>query len=371
MKILKSIADRDATSEELAKCIFNLEKAANLLEAAHDTDSDLATEINGELYWARKRSTLAMDAVLDKMRAVDPASEGLLARSEKSGSQEVSRPKTDPAEPGEMVPGLEAATKAFHEAEKFAQAHSDDDYVVGVHWFQMASLHPGTDLSLKALSLAREAQARFQSKNPNAKKEVIPDTPEMKPVVEADALAAQKQYEKAIPLYEASIKLKESAIAHRKLAKAHYDQAQIIKEEVIKKCTTTYDALKTARANATRMIPSIGGGMRRVFNPNDPTYMAALKNFQAAYKEGDAAFEHFDKAQSEFKAALRLAPGGKDLTSAGLIGICISQRPEASNRSRAKQTLAIFLKEYTPGNDDERSIYEYCKTELDRLGKIN
>jgi len=42
------------TPDEMAKCIFNLEKAARLLEDAHDTESDLAMEVNSELYWARK-----------------------------------------------------------------------------------------------------------------------------------------------------------------------------------------------------------------------------------------------------------------------------------------------------------------------------
>ena len=58
LKILKATANRDATPDEMATCIFNLEKAAGILETAQDSNSDLATEINSELYWARKRSTL-------------------------------------------------------------------------------------------------------------------------------------------------------------------------------------------------------------------------------------------------------------------------------------------------------------------------
>ena len=69
------------------------------------------------------------------------------------------------------------------------------------------------------------------------------------------------------------------------------------------------------------------------------------------------------------QAVLHMASGGKDLISAGLIGICISQRPDIMNKSNAKQHLAIFLKDYSPTNDDDRTIYEYCKTELERLSK--
>lgn len=362
LKILKATADRDATPDEMAKCIFNLEKAANMLEAAHDSDSNLALEINSELYWSRKRSTLAIDAALDKMR-------GASGVAKPAVPAKTAPAKADPNAPAEMQPGMEEARKAFQEAEKFASAHGDDDYVVSLHWFQMASLHSGTDYSLKALTLAREAQSRFKSKNPSAVKEEIPDTAEMKPVIEAEPLVKASHFDKAIPLYLASLKIKESTIAHRKLGQAYYARAQQVKEEVVKKCEKTYAAWTAARNNAYRNIPTLGGGNRRVFNPNDPAFQAATREFKAAYKEGDAAFELFDKAQTEFKAVLHSVHGGKDLIAAGLIGICISQRPDIMNRSNAKGHLAVFLKDYSPANDDERTIYEYCKTELERLSK--
>ena len=36
-------------------------------------------------------------------------------------------------------------------------------------------------------------------------------------------------------------------------------------------------------------------------------------------------------------------------------------------RSRARDYLTKFLKDYSPANDLERSIYEFCKTELNRI----
>jgi tetratricopeptide (TPR) repeat protein len=364
LKILKATTDRDAAPEEMAKCIFNLEKASSVLEAANDTDSDLAREVNSELYWARKRSTLAVDAALDKLHGVAGVKAPVSPKKPEPAKPSVA--KADPNEPADPTAGMEAVRAAYQDAEKFAKAHASDDYVVSLHWFQMASLHPGTDLSLKALTLAREAQERFKAGNSTAKKDDIPDTPEMKLMLEADALAKAKQFDKAFTLYQESLKTKETLIAHRKLGQAYFGKAQQVKDEVIKKCETTYAKLREAYKSAFRMVTSLAG-TRRVFNPNDPNYKTALHNYQAAYKEGDVALDLFDKAQAEFRAVLKLAPGGKDLTAAGLTGICIAQRPDA--RFRARQYLLGFLKDYKSGNDDELTIYEYCKTELERVTK--
>src|SRR6185295_5969393 len=98
--------------------------------------------------------------------------------------------------------------------------------------------------------------------------------------------------------------IKETLVAHRKLGQTYYARAQQVKEAVIAKCESAYQAYKAARDAATIVRRSLGGGMRRVVNTNDPAYQAALKKYQAAFKEGDVAFDLFDKAQSEFKAVL-------------------------------------------------------------------
>ena len=306
LKILKASADRDATPDEMAKCIFNLEKAAKVLEDAHDTESDLALEVNSELYWARKRSTLAIDAALDKLRGVA----GVAKPAPKKSEPVKTSVAADPNGPPDMQ-GVEDARKAFQEAERVARSHGNDDYVISLHWFQLASLHPGTDYSLKALTFAREAQQRFSAGNPNAKKEEIPDTPEMKPVREGDAMAIAKNFENAIPLYQASLKIKESLIAHRRLGQAYYGRAQQVKDVVEPKCRAAGDRVIAAAKNAYMTVRTFGGGSRRVFNPNDPTYAAAYKDWQAAYKECDAAFALYDKASAEFKSVLHMAPGGR------------------------------------------------------------
>ncbi len=92
----------------------------------------------------------------------------------------------------------------------------------------------------------------------------------MKPVLEAEPFMASKKFEQAIPLLQASLKIKESAVAHRKLGQAQYARAQEVKEEVIKKCEKTYAAAQAARANAFHNVQSLGGGVRRVFNPMIP-----------------------------------------------------------------------------------------------------
>ena len=66
-------------------------------------------------------------------------------------------------------------------------------------------------------------------------------------------------------------------------------------------------------------------------------------------------------------AVLRLSPKGKDLIADGFVGLCLSRK--TVTLSPAKSHMAQFLKDYTPTNDDERGIYEYCKSEYARLTK--
>ena len=163
--------------------------------------------------------------------------------------------------------------------------------------------------------------------------------------------------------------MKETAIAHRRLGQAYFGHAQQLKEEIIAKCSTAYTDWKAARDQAYVTRYSLGGIPKRMFNPNDPRYMEASRNYRAAYAEGGKAFDIFGKAESEFKAAIRLSSNGKDLISAGTIGICMSQKPDPLLRSKARVYLSSFLKENMPANDDERTVYEYCKTELERISK--
>ena len=354
LTILKANADRDAPPDDMAKCIFNLEKAAGILEAARDTDSDLAKEVNSQLYWARKRSTLAIDASLDKLRGTAGVSKPVAPKTTPAA---VKTERNSPADE-------ETARKAFLEAEKFAGSHGNDDYVVSLNWFQFAGSHPGTDYSLKALTLGREAQARFKIQNPSAKKEALPDTPEMKPFKEAEALALSKSYDKAVPLYKASLKISETAQAHRKLGQAYFAQAQVIWESLMKRRPELAQNLNTALANAF-VTARIRGVDRKVRNPNDPTLVAAQKKCADFDKECEVVFSTYDKARDEFKAVLRMAPENKDLIASGFVGLCLSRK--TATLPTAKSHMVQFLKEYTPVNDDERGIYDYCKTELERL----
>jgi len=62
---------------------------------------------------------------------------------------------------------------------------------------------------------------------------------------------------------------------------------------------------------------------------------------------------------------LRLSPTKKDLIASGFIGMCLIRRTQTI--SSGKSHMAQFMRDYTPSNDDERGIYEYCKTELAKL----
>jgi hypothetical protein len=64
-----------------------------------------------------------------------------------------------------------------------------------------------------------------------------------------------------------------------------------------------------------------------------------------------------------------MAEGERDLDAAGHRGLCYSARGDLPSRNKAKTLLAEFLLEYQPLNDMERTLYEFCRTELKRISK--
>jgi len=164
-----------------------------------------------------------------------------------------------------------------------------------------------------------------------------------------------------------SLKITETLIAHRKLGQAYFNEGQVVWEDLIKRRDGLAKALNDAKANAFTMM-KIRGVDRKVRNPNDPALIAAQKKCTEFDKECEADFAIFDKARDEFRAVLRMTPSGKDLIAAGFIGLCMSRK--TSQLFSAKSQMAQFLKDYSPANDDERGIYEFCKTELERFNKV-
>ena len=368
LEILKANANRQATPQQYADCIFKLEQAQRMLEKANDNDSALAQDVSSTLFWARKFSDVHVIAELEKLHGGAP--------EPPPPAKKPDPPKPPPGEVSDAEPAavISEAKKAFEGAESYATSHSSDDYAVALRWFKMANEHSGTDYALKALELARAAQTRFAAKNaPVASKtpETVPDTPEGKLIADADALVAAGKYEESFAVYKESLAKKETIDAHRKLAHAYYSRGQQLKDKLLPELASADEEVRKAFKSAMVTHHTMGGRTYQTANRNDPTYVAALRKYTDLAKESYKAVEYYDKAQTDFKAVVRMAQDGKDLDADGHIALCLGVRGDMNYRILAKQHLLKFLANYKPITDLERSLYEFCKTELARLQKLN
>ncbi len=364
LDILKANAQRQASPEQYADCIYKLEKAQQLLDKSNDNDSALAQEVSSSLFWARKFSDVHVMAALDKLHggAKEPAPPPTPIKKVEKTPDEAT-----PEAPSAMA----EAKKAFDHAQSFAISHQSDDYAVALCWFKVANDNSGTDYALKALELARAAQSRFASKSaPEAPKEVLPDTPEMKLVTEADELVKSGKFTEAVALYKASIDKKESIIAHRNMGKAMFARGQLAKDKLLPEMEAADKAYQSAYKAALVTHHTMGGRNYVVLDRNNAGLQAAVQKCNELSKQSyKIVNDDYDKAQFEFKAVLRMTPDNKDLEADGHIGLCLAVRGDTNYRSLARQHIVKFLANYKPVTDLERSLYEYCKTELVRLNK--
>ena len=359
LSILKANTAKKATPDEYATCILKLEKAVAILEKAKDTDSGLAQECNASLFWARKFSDINVLNALDKLRKEQGGGTAAPQRPMMTTAAPAVKPKQ--GETAEQVASREAS-KAYNEAETFAGSHSTDQYAIALRWFQMANLHPGTDSAIKALEHARMAQARFAvTQNVAAPvEEQLADTPEFVLVKEADKQVAAGKYETSFALYKSSLQTKETAIAHRRLANAYFKHAQQMKDELKPKMDQNTQDYTTAFNNSWANNKGI-----RTFNPDSNHLKKWKYENDELRKQSDQASKYYEFAEGDFRAILKLAPGNKDFESAGYIGLCQGMRQ--FSKMKGLGTLREFVKDYSPENDSERTLYEFCKTEIDRL----
>jgi tetratricopeptide (TPR) repeat protein len=365
LTILKANSSKAATPDEYATCILKLEKAQGILEGANESDSSLAQEVSSSLFWARRFSNVEVIKALEKMRG-GPVAANRPAAPAKPVAPPAAKPaaKGEPAETPEML-RARAAAKAFGEAQLFAASHRDDEYAVALRWFQMAGEHSGSDEAMKAMELAREAQKRYQYRSNGGTgehKEPLPEGDEAAEVQRADNLLPNQRFEEAIKIYRESIKRKDDPLTRRRLAKAIYFRAQQIKDLLKPKFEANAQAYRAAWNGAWKQTPA-----GRFFNGSDPNLVHAKREGAALIKESDVAFRYYQEAEMEFKAILKSAPEGKDFEAAGYIGLCQCVRPFFKNQGQT--TLKNFVKEYTPANDFERTLYEFCKAEIERIHK--
>lgn len=361
LEILKANANGHATPEQYASCIYKLEKAQLILAKAGDNDSNLAQEVNTSLFWARKFSNVQIVNELAKLRG------GTQEPPPPMNKPEPPAPPVDKDFPTEPPSAMAEAKKAFDTADNFARSHTRDDYAVALSWFKMANDYSGTDFALKALGLAREAQTRFAAMSARVAlpKEAVADTPEMKLVADGETLAHAHKFDEAIEVFKVSLAKKETLIVHSRLGLAYYDRGMQMKDD--------FNSKKEKADKEywdTRKIAFVVRHGHKFFDPTNPAFVAAEAKCDDLAKQSYKALDYFDKAESEFKAVLRLAPDKKDFDAAGHIGLCLSVHGDINFRLNAQTVLNKFLADYTPSNDLERSLYEYCKTELARIRKM-
>src|SRR5579862_3796710 len=108
LEILKANANRQATSEQYATCIYKLEKAQAILEAVHDNDSALAQEVSSSLFWARKFSDVRVMAALDKLHAANgnPATTTVVKKPDTTAAKPPPKPAPASEEPPDLSAGL-------------------------------------------------------------------------------------------------------------------------------------------------------------------------------------------------------------------------------------------------------------------------
>jgi tetratricopeptide (TPR) repeat protein len=353
--ILRKNATKPVSPNEFAMAVYRLEKAQSILEAGGQTGNDLAQEVNSALFWARRCSNIHVMKELDKIHAENPPLK--LASQEKK-----KKAKAD----GEGPPGIdlqEDAKEAFLAAETFAKSHAGDDYMVSLRYFQMAAEYPGTDYAIKAMALARDAQIRFAIKTGSVKEE-MPDSPEIAPVKEADALVADGKYEESFELYKRSFRIKDSALAHRHLGLAFFCRAQQMKDKV----NADYEALVPEYKEAWQGAwMRIGKSKEKVFNDGNPRWVAAKNKQERLKVDAKNAMMRYLYAQWEFETVLKLSPNRRDFDAAAYVGISLSARPEM--KPQARDYLQKFVKEYEPENETQRMIFEYAKMECDRVSQ--
>jgi hypothetical protein len=338
--------------KEYAIAMLKLEKALDILEKAGQTDTTLAQDVSAAHFWAGKASDMHILRELESLRK----SGGLPPRPPRQ------RKVADGADAAVGLAGLEAddeAAKAFSSAEAYATEHKDDDFKVALRWFQVAGEFPGTVYSLKAIDAARKAQDQFMAKSA-MKKEDLPDTPEMKVVLEGDELALAGDLEKAIGKYKDSLKQKNTVVAQRRLGHAYFLRAQQIKDEVLPKWLDLQPKYIEAYKNAWQQV-----GSMRQFRDDYAPFVAAKREYVKLEQQVGRAFNYYQEGRWAFESVLKSATGGKDLDAAAHVALCFVAIPKERRQAAAK--LSAFVRAYEPKNDAERMLYAYCKIELENL----
>lgn len=172
---LRKMSGSAADPKAYAEVVHKLEKAQGLLEEAVKSGAkgaeSLAQSVSAALFWARRFSSLNL--------AKEPA-------------------KT----PGGKALDAAAGEAEFKKAEDFEKAHQGDDYPIALRWFQYSDQFSGTNLSLRALARAYEAQARYRAAEAAKKAAAEAQTEGGKLLLAGNDLYMKKDFEGALAKFE-------------------------------------------------------------------------------------------------------------------------------------------------------------------------
>lgn len=369
MGILQKASSSSTDPKAYATAMVKLEQAQKLLEQSKSEDTPLGQEVTAALFWARKFSNVQSVSEAERLRGgggpVAQANPPPPVTKPVTPETSANGPEEDPA----VAAKLALAKKKYEDAERFSKQEGGNDFIVALRWFQVADEVSGTDYAVKALSHARTAQERYAAKvaaeKAAAEGKKALEGPEYDFILEGDRLLSENKPEEAIGKYEASYRLKDNVVAHRKLGHVLFDRAQALKDLLMPKFEAHQKEYRDAVKAATRVVTLRRGGSHKEVDWSNPRVVAVKKEAAELTAKGREAVGYYDRAALEFSKVLNLVK--TDLDAAAHQALCYSVRGDFNNRAKARVLLSAVITDYQPANDVERTVYEFCKTELKRI----
>ncbi len=325
--ILRASSGAVADPKVYAEAVRKLEKAQSLLDEAEKAKTpnidSLQQEVSSALFWARKFSTVQ---VIDELAG-------------------------KPSKP----PDTNGADAAFKRAEQFESQHSGDDYAIALRWFQFSSEYSGTELALRGLARAREAQSRYQAVEAAKKQAAEPQTAESKLLDEGNALFQQKKFDEALAKFNEAKKAADSTLVERRIGHTYVEQGHALRDQYAAQYLPVLKEYNDAKQKGDqRAMVALTQKARDVVTKLKPVE--------------DAAFKAYANAELAFQKGLDLAKN-KDLECEAYIAFNNYDRGKDKHQ-RAKLQLAELFGKYQPANDEERSTFEFAKNLFRQLGGV-
>lgn len=321
--ILRASSGTVADPKVYAEAVKKLQKAQALLEDASKAgagNDSLEQEVSASLFWARRFCNVN---VLNELNKTSPSKDA---------------PKA--VDPG----GAEAA---YRKAEEYERTHNDDDYAIALRWFQFSTEYSGTDWSLRALALARAAQARqAQATKKNAPAGSTEPAEYRKLMSEGEILFQLKKYDEALAKFMDAKKSDDTVPVNRSVGNTYVELGHGMRDQY--------------GSEYIPLLKQYQAAVQRKDIPTATRLSAQAKELVARLKPLEQkALKSYDLAQAQFQHGLELAKG-KDLECEAQIAILYFDRGRDSH-VQAKLHLAEMLAKYSPANDEERTVYEYSK----------